>query len=252
MPKIRLDSDATSHRITLDAPPLNILDIEMLEELRAALTEIPEDRHALLIDATGEKAFSAGASVQDHMGERVGKMLEVFHECFRILARIDLVTVALVRGPALGGGCELALACDLVLASDRARFGLPEIQLGVFPPVAAYQLSRRTSPRQGLELILTGETIDAAAAARLGFVNAVLPHESFGDAAAAWLARIYRQSASSVRLAKSAFRVAAADGFAARLADVERLYLEELMKTEDANEGLTAFLEKRAPVWKGR
>ena len=162
--EIALSSDANAWRITLNDPPLHILDIAMLEELRDALGRVTNDRHALIIDATGEKAFSAGASVQDHLGDRVAAMLERFHDCFRILARLDLVTVALVRGAALGGGCELALACDFVLASDRARFGQPEIQLGVFPPVAAYQLSRQLPPRKGLELILTGDPIDAATA----------------------------------------------------------------------------------------
>src|SRR5205814_3425754 len=150
-----------------------------LEELRDALTQIRPDHHCLIIDAQGEKAFSAGASVQDHVGDRVATMLARFHDCFRILARLDLVTVALVRGAALGGGCELALACDFVLASDRARFSQPEINLGVFPPVAAYQLSRQTAPRKGLELLLTGDAIDADAAERLGLVNAVFPLAEF-------------------------------------------------------------------------
>ena len=252
MPKVTLTSDANAWRITLDDPPLHILDIEMLEELREALGRVANDRHALIIDATGEKAFSAGASVQDHLGDRVAGMLERFHDCFRMLARLDLVTVALVRGVALGGGCELALACDFVLASDRARFGQPEIQLGVFPPVAAYQLSRQLAPRKGLELFLTGDPIDAATAERLGLVNAVFPNAEFDARANEWLARIHRHSASSLRMANKAFRLAGADDFERRLADVERLYLDELMKTSDANEGLNAFVEKRKAEWKGR
>ncbi len=252
MAKIALSSDANAWRITLSDPPLHILDIAMLEELRDALGRITNDRHALILDATGEKAFSAGASVQDHLGDRVSAMLERFHECFRILARLDLVTVALVRGAALGGGCELALACDFVLASDRARFGVPEIQLGVFPPVAAYQLSRQLTPRKGLELILTGDPIDATMAADYGLVNAVFPAAEFDARANEWLARIYRHSASSLRIAKKAFRLAQADDFESRLADVERLYLDELMQTSDANEGLNAFVEKRKPEWSGK
>lgn len=250
MAKIAVSSEANAWRITLDDPPLHILDIAMLEEFRDALTRITNDRHALIIDATGEKAFSAGASVQDHLGDRVAGMLERFHDCFRMLARLDLVTVALVRGVALGGGCELALACDFVLASDRARFGLPEIQLGVFPPVAAYQLSRQLPPRQGLELLLTGDPIDAAHAERLGLVNAVFAADEFDARANEWLERIYRHSASSLRIAKKAFRLAQADDFESRLANAEGLYLDELMGTEDATEGLVAFLEKRKPRWK--
>jgi cyclohexa-1,5-dienecarbonyl-CoA hydratase len=251
MSKITFSSDPNAYRITLSDPPLHILDVAMLEELREALGQVRNDRHALIVDAQGEKAFSAGASVQDHLGDRVAGMLERFHDCFRTLARLDVVTVALVRGVALGGGCELALACDFVLASDRARFGQPEIALGVFPPVAAYQLSRQAAPRKGLELLLTGEPVDAPAAERLGLVNAVFPLAEFDARAAEWLERIYRQSASSVRLAKKAFRVAQAEDFEERLARVERLYLEELMQTADANEGLNAFIEKRKPVWQG-
>jgi cyclohexa-1,5-dienecarbonyl-CoA hydratase len=250
MAKIVLSSDANAWRITLSDPPLHILDMAMLGELREALGCVTNDRHALILDATGEKAFSAGASVQDHLGDRVSGMLERFHDCFRILARLDLVTVALVRGAALGGGCELALACDFVLASDGARFGLPEIQLGVFPPVAAYQLSRQVAPRKGLELILAGDPVDAATAASQGLVNAVFPATDFDARANEWLGRIYRQSASSLRIAKKAFRLAQAGDFESRLAAVERLYLDELMQTEDANEGLKAFVEKRKPTWR--
>ncbi len=252
MAKVRFSSDANAYRITLDDPPLHIMDIAMLQELRDALSHVTSDRHALIIDASGDKAFSAGASVQDHLGERVVTMLAVFHECFRMLSCLDLVTVAYVRGAALGGGCELALACDFVLASDRATFGQPEINLGVFPPVAAYQLSRQLAPRKGLELLLTGESIDAAKAEQLGLVNAVSPADEFDSRAAEWMQRLYRQSASSLRFAKKAFRLAQSADFDERLAAVERLYLEELMKTGDATEGLNAFIEKRKPVWKGR
>src|SRR5438105_3035447 len=179
MPKILFSVDANAYRITLSDPPLHILDITMLDELRDALLRVSSDRHALIITSSGDKAFSAGASVQDHLGDRVMTMLQRFHECFRMLARLDIVTVALVRGVALGGGCELALACDFVLASDRSRFGQPEINLGVFPPVAAYQLSRQIAPRKGLELLLTGDTIDAATAETLGLTNAIFPQSDF-------------------------------------------------------------------------
>jgi cyclohexa-1,5-dienecarbonyl-CoA hydratase len=252
MPKIVLQKNEQFYELTLSDPPLNILDVAMLDELRDALAEVKDDRHALVIAAAGEKTFSAGASVQDHTGDRVAGMLERFHHCFRTLNRMNLVTVALVQGAALGGGCELALACDFVLASERARFGQPEINLGVFPPVAAYQLSRQLPPRRGLEMLLLGDPIDAAAALSLGLVNAVLPTAGFRQHADQWLARLFRQSASSIRFARRAFRLAGADDFEKKLAAVESLYLDELMKSSDANEGLSAFLEKRTPAWSGR
>ena len=251
MSKITFSTSENAYRITLADPPLNILDIAMLEELRDAIRRVANDRHALIIDAQGEKAFSAGASVQDHLGDRVATMLAHFHDCFRMLSKLDLVTIALVRGAALGGGCELALACDFVLASDRAKFCQPEINLGVFPPVAAYQLSRQTSPRKGLELLLTGDTIDAATAERLGLVNSVFPFSDFDARAEEWMQKLWKQSASSLRFAKRAFRLAQSADFDERLATVERLYLDELMATNDANEGLVAFTEKRKPVWSG-
>ena len=247
MPKIKFAAEANAYRITLSDPPLHILDISMLEELRDALGRVSNDRHCLIIDAAGEKAFSAGASVQDHIGDRVVTMLQRFHECFRILMKLDVVTIALVKGAALGGGCELALACDFVLASDRAKFGQPEINLGVFPPVAAYQLSRQMAPRKGLELLLTGDIVDGN-----GIANAIFPAAEFDRRAEEWLERLYKQSASSLRFAKRAFRLAQNADFDQRLAAVERLYLEELMKTQDANEGLQAFIEKRKPLWRGR
>ncbi|MGZ7077982.1 MAG: enoyl-CoA hydratase/isomerase family protein [Thermoanaerobaculia bacterium] len=252
MSKIEFRSDENAYRITLNDPPLHILDIGMLEELDDAIARVRPDRHALIIDAAGDKAFSAGASVQDHLGDHVVTMLATFHDCFRELAKLDLITIALVRGAALGGGCELALGCDFVLASDRARFGQPEIILGVFPPVAAYQLSRQIAPRKGLELLLSGEPIDAHTAASLGLANAVFPAAEFNAKSDEWLARIFRQSASSLRMAKKAFRLAQNADFNERLAAIEHLYLGELMKTGDANEGLNAFLEKRKPVWKGK
>jgi len=250
MSKVRVATDEHAYRITLDDPPLHILDIAMLGELRDALGGVGSDRQLLIIDSSGTKAFSAGVSVQDHVGDKIGTMLELFHDCFRTLARLDLVTVALVRGVALGGGGELALACDFVLASERARFGLPEIALGVFPPVGAYQLSRQLPPRKGLELMLTGDPIDAATAATLGLVNAVLPADDFDGNATGWLARLTRHSASSLRMARKAFRLAQADDFEERLSVVERLYLEELMQTHDANEGVAAFTEKRPALWR--
>src|SRR2546428_1170487 len=198
--KVTFSSDPNAYRITLNDPPLHILDLALLQDLRDALSRVAADRHVLIIDATGEKAFSAGASVQDHIGDRVVTMLRRFHECFRLLAKLDLITVALVKGVALGGGCELALACDFVLASDRARFGQPEINLGVFPPVGAYQLSRQLAPRKGLELLLTGEVVDAN-----GIANAIFPAAEFDRRADEWMQRLYKQSASSLRFAKRAF-----------------------------------------------
>lgn len=252
MAKIRITEQPDRITILLDDPPLNILDTAMLEELRDALGAGSRGRPLVVVEGAGEKAFSAGASVLDHLGEHVKPMLAAFHEALRRLHGLDAVTIAKVNGACLGGGCELALACDFVLASDRARFGQPEILLGVFPPVAAWQLSHQVPPRKGLELLLVGDPVDASAAAQLGMVNAVFPAAEFDAKCEAWISRLARHSPSSLLLAKKAFRLAAAEDFEQKLAATERLYLDELMKTHDANEGLIAFVEKRKPVWKGR
>lgn len=250
MSKIRFEKTDQLYRITLDDAPLNILDIEMLEELRDTIDKVENDRSCLVIAAEGEKAFSAGASVQDHLDDRVTRMLGAFHDCFRRLHRLDLATIALVRGMALGGGCELAMGCDFVLASDRAKFGQPEIMLGVFPPVAAWQLSRLLPPRRGLELFLVGDSIDSQTAHSLGLVNAVLDSARFDELADEWIGKLLRHSPSSLRISKRAFRIASIDDFEEKLAATEKFYLEHLMTTHDANEGLRAFVEKRKPVWK--
>jgi cyclohexa-1,5-dienecarbonyl-CoA hydratase len=248
---VRIEKTELDYRLTLSSPPLNILDVALLQELRAALGTIDNDRHLLIVASEG-RAFSAGASVHDHAPERVAEMLGVFHGCFRLLEAIEMPTVALVHGDALGGGLELAAACDFILASASARFGTPEINLGAFAPVGSWQLGNLVPPRRALEMLLTGDSISADEALDLGLVNAVFPAASFVEDAERWLARLQTKSASSLRYAKRAFRTAHPGSLGERLDSIERLYLDGLMKTEDAVEGVEAFIEKRAPRWKHR
>src|SRR5881394_1931948 len=165
-------------RITFARPPLNVLNIAMMREIGAALDDCADRRDlaAILFDAApGTKAFSAGVAIEEHVAETVFKMLDSFHFIFRALHQISKPVVAIVDGPALGGGCELVAACDIVICSERARFGQPEIKLGVFPPVAAIILPRIIGEKRARELILTGEMIDAGEARRLGLVSYVVP-----------------------------------------------------------------------------
>lgn len=249
-PEISVENDGTVARITLRRPPLNILDLEMIRELNRVLRDLRDDAslRALVFCAEG-KAFSAGVSVQDHLPEAVRLTLGAFHDVFRHLRRLGCPTIAAVQGAALGGGCELACFADLVIASEAASFGLPEIKLGVFPPVAAVHFPDRIGLARTLELVLGGETIPAREAERIGLVDRVVAADALASALEEAVARRRDKSAATLRLARRAVLGASGRNFGERLAEAERLYLDELMATSDASEGLCAFLEKRAPAW---
>ncbi len=242
-------------RLTLNKPPLNVLDIAMMHEINAALVEL-EDNISIKVlvfeAAEGSKAFCAGVDVTDHTADKVDEMIEVFHRIFRLLDEMEMPTVAVVGGAALGGGCELALFCDTVIASEKASFGQPEIQVGVFPPVAAVSLPEIVGPKKTLEMMLTGDRIRAAEAERLGLVNKVVPMEELKAAAEEFVAKLAKLSGIVLRLTKRAVRIGSVGSFSEGLEAVEELYLGPLMATEDAHEGLAAFVEKRSPVWKDR
>jgi cyclohexa-1,5-dienecarbonyl-CoA hydratase len=242
-------------RITLARPPLNILNIAMMREIDEVLIGCEEkgDLVAIVFDSVREsRAFSAGVAVEEHLSETVQQMLTSFHAIFRTLGRIAKPTISVIDGPALGGGCELAAACDIVLASDRATFGLPEIKLGVFPPVAAILLPRIVGEKRARELILTGETMDATEARQLGLVSYVVPAGELAVKTERILGKLRRLSAAGLRCARAALDLGSGTGFESALTQVEALYLNELVKTEDATEGIQAFMEKRKPQWRNR
>lgn len=249
---IRVQETPQVVRVTLDRPPLNVLNIAMMEEIHAAIERaltLPHLR-ALVFDAAG-KAFSAGVEVGEHMGDLMPRMLEAFHRIFHLLARCHRPTIAVVQGAALGGGCELAAFCDLVLASERATFGQPEIKVGVFPPVAAALFPRLMGWHKAMELLLTGDRVDAATALQLGLVNRVVPEDQLEAALQGLLDALLEKSGLVLELTKRALLAAAPD-FAPCLQRVEDLYAGDLMRTRDATEGLQAFLDKRKPVWQDR
>ena len=252
---IRFAIDHRAARITFARPPLNILNIAMMGEINDALKECASqnDLVAIVFDAAPEtRAFSAGVAVEEHVEETVGEMLDSFHSIFRALERLQRPALAIVDGPALGGGCELVLGCDIVIASERARFGQPEIKLGVFPPIAAILLPRIVGEKRARELILTGDTIDAAEALRLGLVNYVMSSDDLEQKTEQVLGKLRELSAAGLGMTRAALDLGHRSGFESVLKEVETLYLNELMKTEDANEGVRAFMEKRKPEWKNR
>jgi cyclohexa-1,5-dienecarbonyl-CoA hydratase len=240
-------------RITLNHPPVNIMDIPTMKEMNRALEGLQDDDETkVLVFAAEGKAFCAGVDVKDHTADKVDEMVEVFHRIFRLLWSLDIPTVAAVNGAALGGGCELVTFCDMIIASEKATFGQPEIQVGVYPPVAAVTFPRLMPYMKAMELLLTGEVIDAREAERLGIVNKVVPVESFEEEVSNFIAKLSALSGIVLRITKRAILQGLALSFEEALAYSEKLYLNRLMKTEDATEGLQAFMEKRKPVWRDR
>jgi len=239
--------------ITLNRPPVNILNIEMMEEINRALRDFKgeEGLKVLLFRAEG-KAFSAGVDVGEHVGDMVKTMIDAFHGMFRLMDELQTPSIALVNGSALGGGCELALYCDMVLATEKSTFGQPEIMVGVFPPIAALILPRIIGRKKAMELILSGKTIGAREALEMGLINRVISEDFLEEEVKGFVGEFARHSAAVLRLTKKATREGLCDDVEDGLRRIERIYLEELMKTGDATEGLKAFLEKRKPDWRDR
>ena len=242
-------------RVTFARPPVNIFNIAMMREINDALNQCVPQRElvAIVFDAAADcRAFSAGVAVEEHVEDTIFQMLDSFHAIFRNLEQLARPTIAVVDGPALGGGCELVIACDIAIASERARFGQPEIKLGVFPPVAAVLLPELIGEKAARHLILTGEIIDAVEAARLGLVNYVVPGNELVAKTSQLLSGFRSLSAAALEFTRKAIDLSRARSLDSALKAVESLYLNELMKTHDANEGISAFVEKRKPEWRDR
>ncbi|MBW7860582.1 MAG: enoyl-CoA hydratase/isomerase family protein [Rhodocyclaceae bacterium] len=251
---LKYQLDAGLITITIDRPPYNVLDIALMEELNHALDQAAKEESAkvLMITSAGEKVFSAGVDVMDHTPDKVVQMIDVFHGILKRLMVFPLPTVAALNGSAMGGGCELAIACDMVVAAEGTKIGQPEIKLGVFPPIAAILMPKIVSLPKVMELLLGGGLIDAAEAERLGMVNRVVPRESFRADARAFVEQFLSLSRVALIYTKRAIREASGKPFFEALFTVEQIYLKELMATADAVEGLNAFMEKRKPVWTDR
>src|SRR5258706_14181060 len=220
--KFRIDDRVA--RITFARPPLNVFNIAMMREMCEALNEcLPlRDLAAIVFDAApGSRAFSAGVAVEEHVPETVFQMLDSFHAVFRLLAQISRPVIAIIDGPALGGGCGLVAACDIVICSDRARFGQPEIKLGVFPPVAAILLPRIIGDKKAREMILLGEIIDAGEALRIGLVNHVTPSSELNQQTEAVLGKLRELSSSSLQITRTAMELGRRGNFEFALTGVE-------------------------------
>lgn len=251
---VRVSADQTRAAFRLFHPKGNIVTIETIHALRSGLETLPENPHLKLVTIEGEgDDFSFGASISEHTAEEIGRALPAMRGLVDDLLSVPAPTAAVVRGRCLGGGFELALACDLIFASDDAVFGLPEIDLGVFPPIAAALLPLRAGAARASRAMLTGEARPAAEWHRTGLVELVAPGAQLDRDVDAWFARhLAPKSAAALRHAAIAARTLLVAQARAALPELERLYLDELMRTHDAVEGVDAFLHKRPPIWKNR
>lgn len=251
---VHLDRRDRVAELVLDRPPLNVLDLATLARLDEIVRELrsAEGLHVLVVRGAGGRAFSAGVAVEDHTPDKIALMLARFHGALVKLYQLDAVTVAAVDGHCLGGGMELAAVCDLVLASERSRFGQPEIRLGCYPPLAAALYPSLIGPAVTADLLLTGRTLGCEEAERLGFVARRVEDERFETALEALVEELLAHSGAVLRLTKKAIRAGRGNRFQKALGECEHVYLQELAATSDMEEGVRAFLEKRPPEWRHR
>lgn len=240
--------------LTINRPPLNILNIAAMKEMNSALNSLIGNTEVkvLVITGSGDKAFSAGVDVSEHTKDKVEEMLHAFHDIFRNLSKLEQVTVAAVKGLTLGGGCEVALFCDMIFAADNLKIGQPEIKLSAVAPVALLVLPRLIGLQKASEILLTGKVLEAEEAKRIGLVNAVVPSASFESELDNFLQPFTELSLVGIKHTKKGIRLGLETSFLDGLDKIEKIYIDELMASEDAHEGLKAFMEKRKPLWKNR
>ena len=239
--------------VTLNRPPANTINRALVEELARSLQELEGDAEVrvIILTGAGERIFCGGADLSEGFsGEDLEKFIKFGQGVTRRIEQCSKPVIAALNGHATGGGCELACFADLVIASESATFGQPEIKLGVFPPIAALWFPHRIGVARTLQLVLTGDVISAREAERFGLADRVVPPDELSASVASTVARFREKSGPALRLTKRAVLAGAGREFEAGLREIEGLFFGELMKTEDAIEGLRAFLEKRPPVWR--
>jgi cyclohexa-1,5-dienecarbonyl-CoA hydratase len=248
---LALNPGQTRAAIHLFHPKGNIVTAEMLRALERTIETIAENPHLKLVTIEGSGAdFSFGASIPEHAPGEINRVLPEAHALIYALLDLPVVTAALVRGRCLGGGFEIALACDFIFAEQSAVFGLPEIALGVFPPAASALLPPRVGAARATSAIVTGKSIPAAEWQKAGLLESVVPDGTLTDEIDRWFQdHLQGKSGAALRHATTAARFSLRQHVAEVLPALERLYLSDLMQTHDAVEGIAAFLEKRVPKW---
>jgi cyclohexa-1,5-dienecarbonyl-CoA hydratase len=250
--KVQEKADGAITEIMLCSAPGNVLALAMMKEISAQMKIDEKNPHKkLIVFGADGKHFSFGASVEEHTADKVGDMLPYFHSFIGDIIRCPVPTLAKVSGLCLGGAFEFVLACTFICADESAKFGVPEILLGVFPPPACVLLPARAGDALGAQMILTGDQFEARALRESGLLTLLVEKGNLDAAVNDFFEKKFKpKSASSVRIAHKASRVFLADFYEKHIIQVEKIYLSELMKTSDANEGIRAFLEKRPPQWK--
>lgn len=240
-------------RIVLGHGKQNIIDFQMMDELAAALDALDDQREisTILFETAGEH-FSAGVDIPSHTPDKVATMLAKFHGTIRRLVKTSKVTVAAVKGYCLGGGAELAMTCDMVFTTDSAHWGFPEIRLGCFPPVATAALAGVVGQKLAAELVLAGRSFDGREAERIGLANRAVPADKLRETVSEYVNRFAELSPAALANAKRALYAWDAAHFEKGLARAEDIYLKDLIRTEDAQEGIRAWMEKRKPHWTGK
>jgi cyclohexa-1,5-dienecarbonyl-CoA hydratase len=250
---LQVDNTDGVARITLARPKHNVLDIEMMNELNGQLEMLLTDQALKCVVLLGDgPSWCAGVEVADHKPGMVDEMITTFNRIFELIQQFDVPLIAAVQGACLGGGMELAIACDIVIASEKAVFGQPEIKLGFFPPYAAIRLPQLVGPAKAIEICTTGKRYSAAEAVSMGFVSQAVAPDRFAEAVAKLIAEIQYNSPLIIRLNKRAVRQHLGLPFDKALAGVSDLFLNTLMKTGDTLEGICSFEEKRRPEWQNK
>jgi cyclohexa-1,5-dienecarbonyl-CoA hydratase len=250
---IRLQVEGPVAHVTLQRPEHNLLNEQMLRELAKAIGMVAENGAAkmIVLDAAG-KVFSAGVDIGEYTGERAFSMLDAFHSACIAMVEASQPVLVIVDGAAIGGGAELVAYGDLVVATPRARFALPEITIGMFPPLASTMFPHIVGPKRALELVLTGEAISAERARDLGLVNRLVPEAQLQAAVNELIGKITTQSGAVLGMAKKAVLAGMGVSLRDSLRNSMNIFLNELYRLEDSQEGLRALLEKRKPQWKNR
>jgi cyclohexa-1,5-dienecarbonyl-CoA hydratase len=251
MAGIHLETAGGVASVVIDRPPLNVLNLALLRELRQTLDQVDRDDTVELVEISGagDRAFSAGVDVKDHTRSQVPEMLDLVHGVIRKLMSLRQPTIAVVDGVCLGGGCELASSCDLVLASEESLFATPEITVGCFPPVALARFSSQIGYHRAAEMILTGRRLSAREAEAVGLVNRVAPRDQLGEALQALRDELLDKSRAVLRITLKGLREIGLKELSPALARSEEIYLNDLLETADIEEGVQAFVEKRKPRW---